>query len=412
MTEVRSSESQSSESQSSQGDPRRGPASGGHRPSGRPGLDVVCFSLEPWDEVWRRNQWFTTEILRLDPTLRLLFAELPVDVPMSLAQRRLPPHPRLRSVGPSGRLWTVSPYKLLPRRVWPGVDVSMGRQIVRAARRLGMMRPLLWVNDNTFAEVVTTTGWRSVYDVTDDMLLAHTGERELERQRRNDRLLLEHATEVVVCSPALAESRGRSRPVHLVPNGVDVAHLRRPQPRPRDLPSGPIVLYQGTLSEGRLDIDLCVDLASGLAGRATFVLLGPVSMSEAATERLDQAGAVLLGARPYTTMPSYLQHADVLVVPHRVSDFTESLDPIKAREFVAVGRPTVATPVAGFRDLEAPVVTASPDTFVETVAAILARDLMPPGPGPLNTPPPTWADRAAEFLAILQTAADPVRGEA
>ena len=53
-------------------------------------------------------------------------------------------------------------------------------------------------------------------------------------------------------------------------------------------------------------------------------------------------------------MPGYLQHADVVIVPHVVSPFTESLDPIKAYECLAVGRPTVATPVPGFRELGDP----------------------------------------------------------
>ena len=44
----------------------------------------------------------------------------------------------------------------------------------------------------------------------------------------------------------------------------------------------------------------------------------------------------LLGARPYEDVPAYLQHADVVIVPHRVSPFTESLDPIKAYECLAI----------------------------------------------------------------------------
>ena len=59
--------------------------------------DVVCCSLEPWDEVWRRNQHLATELLGLRPTLRLLFAEAAVDVPWSLLQRRWPAPSGLRA---------------------------------------------------------------------------------------------------------------------------------------------------------------------------------------------------------------------------------------------------------------------------------------------------------------------------
>ena len=192
--------------------------------------------------------------------------------------------------------------------------------------------------------------------------------------------------------------------MHVITNGVDVDHLRSPTDRPADLPPGRVVLYQGTLSDGRLDIGLCVSLARDLTGRATLVFLGPNSLSKSAEAEVLGAGAVILGSRPYATMPAYLQHADVLVVPHQVIPFTESLDPIKAREFQAVGRPVVATPVAGFRDLGPPVVVADPDAFVAAVEEVLDRHQLPPGPGALIGEPTTWAAQAAAFLAVLDSA--------
>ena len=58
--------------------------------------------------------------------------------------------------------------------------------------------------------------------------------------------------------------------------------------------------------------------------------------------------------------------ADVIIVPHLRTPFTESLDPIKAYECRAVGRPVVATDVAGFRDLGPPVVVAEAGEFGAT----------------------------------------------
>ena len=42
------------------------------------------------------------------------------------------------------------------------------------------------------------------------------------------------------------------------------------------------------------------------------------------------------------SVPAYLRHADVLLVPHVVDAFTDSLDPIKLYEYRAGGRPGVA----------------------------------------------------------------------
>ncbi len=366
--------------------------------------DVICLSLEPWNEVWRRNQLMVTELLRLRPEMRVLFAETPIDVLWSLRQGKRPASGGLRPIGDTGRLWAMAPRKWLPRRIRPGTDESLARQVLAAGRTLGFERPLLWINDCTYAPMVRSTGWPSVYDITDDWLLAEGDSRWLERQRTNDALALRDVDEVVVCSPVLAESRGRQRPVHVITNGVDVDHLRSPTDRPVDLPSGRIVLYQGTLSDGRLDIGLCASLARGLAGRATLVLLGPNSLSRSAERELLDAGAVILGSRPYATMPAYLQHADVLVVPHQVIPFTESLDPIKAREFQSVGRPVVTTPVAGFRDLGRPMEVVQPESFVAAVEAVLDRPPLPSGPGELIGEPTTWARQAAAFLAVLDAA--------
>ena len=83
----------------------------------------------------------------------------------------------------------------------------------------------------------------------------------------------------------------------------------------------------------------------------SVVLVGPVALATASSERMSRHPNIhTLGPRPYADVPAYLQHADVVIVPHVITPFTESLDPIKAYECRAVGRPTIATQVAGFRD--------------------------------------------------------------
>ncbi len=372
-------------------------------------LDIVCCSLENWDDIWRRNQFLAAEMLGSNPAARILFVEPPVDMAWAVLRRQRVNRSRLRPAGDTGRLWLFTPRKWAPRRVWPYVDLGLGRQVTRAAKRVGFTAPLLWLNDNTYAPLALRPGWPTLYDITDDWLHAGQGARELERQVRNDNLALQTAREVVVCSPNLVDTRGTSRPVHLIPNGVDVAFLRAPQPRPADLPASPIVLYTGTLSETRLDVDLCCDLARRLQDDAvgTFVLVGPNSLTTQNTDQLTAAGALVLGARPYKDLPGYLQVADIIVVPHVVSPFTESLDPIKAREIVAVGRPAVSTPVAGFRDLGPPVTVATADQFVGVVLELLAKESLPAGPGPLRQSPTSWSDRAREFSVILRKCRQP-----
>jgi glycosyltransferase involved in cell wall biosynthesis len=66
---------------------------------------------------------------------------------------------------------------------------------------------------------------------------------------------------------------------------------------------------------------------------------------------------------------------DVCIVPHRVTPFTESLNPIKLWEYLAAGKPIVSTDVAGFRDYPQFVRIASDaPSFLQAVQAALTED--------------------------------------
>jgi hypothetical protein len=110
----------------------------------------------------------------------------------------------------------------------------------------------------------------------------------------------------------------------------------------------------------------------------------------------------LLGPRRYAEVPAYLQHADVVIVPHVVSPFTESLDPIKAYECLAIDRPTVATPVAGFREHAGEMRIAERSSFPGAVADALAS---PAGVARAGADVPSWELRSREFEDALGRAA-------
>jgi glycosyltransferase involved in cell wall biosynthesis len=359
---------------------------------------VVC-SLEEWDEVWRRNQFLVDRLLRRDPELRILFVEPPADPLHDLRRKRRASGPRVRSVEAGSRLRTFRPLKPLPRGFGGTADASLRAQVRVACRILGFARPTLWINDVTYAPLIRATGWPAVYDVTDDWLFAPASARELDRLRRLDELALRDAAEVVVCSADLARSRGASRRVTLISNAVDVEHFRRKTQRPADLPRSPVAVYVGSLHDSRLDVELVVELAHAIDG-LTVALVGPDSLTRSARASLTAASVRLLGPRPYAAVPAYLQHADVIVVPHRVDAFTESLDPIKAYECLAVARPVVTTPVAGFREHADSFSVVGRNAFVEAVRAALPGGLAAPSERRI----PSWDERAEAFAAVLRRA--------
>jgi glycosyltransferase involved in cell wall biosynthesis len=366
-------------------------------------MDLVVVSLEAWDGVWRRNQHLISRLLESDPALRVLFVEPVADPLHDLVSRRRPalgfgPRPAAEY---GGRLLRMRPVKLLPRRIDSRADARLARVVERAARRSEMRSPIVWINDPRAAALLPLTGWPTLYDITDDWLAADRSAAEVERTRHDERLLLREARAVVVCSPELLRRKAaeRSGEIDLIPNAVDVRAYRTPRERPVDLPPVAAV-YVGTLHTDRLDVALCEATATALGDRASLVLVGPDALDPSDSERLRRAGVVILGARSHDEVIGYLQHADLLVVPHRVTPFTESLDPIKLYEYAAVGRPVVSTPVAGFRDSAGPrVKVVAPTEFPHAVAAALpATDHFPAG---AQAGVAGWDERAAAMRAVL-----------
>lgn len=367
--------------------------------------ELVVLSLEAWDQVWRRNQYLVAGLLRTDPSLRVLFVEPAADPAFTAYRGEFPRlGGGLRAVEldgvEHGRLWAYEPTKLLPRRVDPLVDRRIATSVRRQVRRLGFGSPILWINDPAGAAVLELTGWPALYDITDDWLEADRTPAEHARLVRDEAFLMRHCEEVVVCSEALVRSKGEIGHVTLVRNAVDADAYRVPMPRPHDLPDGPIALYLGTVHTDRIDLALCVESARSIRGRGHLVLVGPAPLGTDDAARLADAGVILMGARNREQVPAYLQHADVLVVPHVVTPFTESLDPIKLYEYQAVGRPVVSTPVAGFRDCGDPRVTvAEGDDFAQA----LLRSLPAPWrfPDGAEGAVPSWADRVEEMRQVI-----------
>ena len=155
-------------------------------------------------------------------------------------------------------------------------------------------------------------------------------------------------------------------------NGVDLDLFSRPAPEaPPGLPAGPFLAYVGVVQE-RVDLALLETLAHGSG--LPVVVAGPASPEDVA--RLERAGVIVLGPIHHDLVPGILRRAAVGLVPHRVNEFTTSMDPMKLLEYLAAGLPVVTTPLPGVAELSARVFVADgPSEFVEAArrAAALPR---------------------------------------
>lgn len=333
---------------------------------------VALISLERWDDIWRRNQHLSSELIKQGLCRDLLFVSPPSKRPIIDHE----PQPGIRVIEPH-----------LP---WPAHYGGLRGVAGRLERCLEQV-DVLWVNHATLGALLLD-GRPAVYDVTDDWREARNS-RLARRQLIAAESRLANRARTIVCSETLRE-RWRSRyhiDATVVRNAVDAPAVAAARARELTQP-GPHVGYIGTLQAERLDIALIQALAS--ATTASVHLVGPVHLDERSLQAVSSHKNVYLhGPVPATEVPSWLQAMDVLLLPHIISSFTLSLDAIKAHEYLATARPIVATPTSGFQELSEPgVITVPSDRFVDAVLGVL-RD----PPDCRGRTVETWAGRAREF---------------
>lgn len=303
-----------------------------------------------------------------------------------------------------GRTPTILEARVLP---FPGNSVAsfvnrrlLGRAINASMRAAGIRRPVLWASLPTAVDAVGTMGERTVvYYCGDDFAslagVDHEAVTALERK------LAERADLILCASPILAD-KFPSAKSKLIPHGVDLDLFQTPAPRPTDLPNGrPMAGFYGSISDW-VDLDLIAG-AARLLPEWLFVLVGPVRTDIAALKGLGNVR--LLGQRPHEALPGYVQNWDVSLIPFRDTPQIRACNPLKLREYLAAGRPIVATDfpaLDGYRDLIR--VVDGPRSFASSLCAALNEGALQVAERRDRVRAESWEARAAQvskFLDVL-----------
>jgi glycosyltransferase involved in cell wall biosynthesis len=213
--------------------------------------------------------------------------------------------------------------------------------IRRTLRRLRMKRPVLFASVPTAIDYVGRLDESAVvYYITDDYSLWPGGNAE--RIRRADQELAKASDLILPCNSVLLSQHGASDAVaKVLPHAVDLGHFSRPAgPCPKDVPThdGPRACFFGLIYE-KIDLQLLATLAEKRP-ELQILMVGPVKTD---VSRLSELSNVFfLGPKDYSELPAYLHAADILLVPYVRDQETLRKGPLKIRECLAVGKPTVA----------------------------------------------------------------------
>ncbi len=104
----------------------------------------------------------------------------------------------------------------------------------------------------------------------------------------------------------------------------------------------PIIGYVGFLTTIRLDIELLIKIAIHNK-KWSLVLVGPEDEDFKKSKLHDLENVYFLGKRPINDLPAYIKSFDVAINPQIVNPITDINYPLKIDEYLAMGKPTVAT---------------------------------------------------------------------
>lgn len=105
---------------------------------------------------------------------------------------------------------------------------------------------------------------------------------------------------------------------------------------------GTIIGYVGVLQTFRLDIDILIHIAKSHSDWQ-IVLVGPEDDDFKNSALHAMPNVHFLGSKPVTDVPAYINAFDVCINPQRVSQVTIGNYPRKVDEYLAMGKPVVAT---------------------------------------------------------------------
>ncbi|MDW7729090.1 MAG: glycosyltransferase [Bacillota bacterium] len=145
--------------------------------------------------------------------------------------------------------------------------------------------------------------------------------------------------------------------VHYLPNGVSDQFFEKGRLKPDDFPQDkrPVAVYVGTI-DTRFDLDTVSEAVLKMEDWH-FLLIGKVTdfkLMPGLNKLAERDNLTMLGPKPYHQLPAYLQHSSTGLIPFRLNELTEAVNPIKYYEYLASGLPVVAPPMRELTEMQGP----------------------------------------------------------
>ena len=373
---------------------------------------VLAFAQVDWHGTWYSRHQILSRLAR---TCRVVVVEHPSPMRDVLAGK-ISARPVLESVAPN--LWTYHPPRLLPEIFRPVaarklLDRLRARHLRSSVRRLGLVDPVIYAWHPQYAPAIALQPERfTIFHCYDKYDAYH--DAPVAAVLAEERQLVDRSDLVFASSRILADDiqQRTGHPVRYVPHGVDFAYFRERadrDPLPPDLAAlpRPRIGYVARLDE-RIDDEALREIATARPDWSLVIIGGDGFQSAEGRSRFQSLCSLpnvhAIGQRPREAIPAYTAGLDVCLLCYRSDNWGRWVQPIKAYEYLACGRPVVSAPIDAALDFgDLVTVVPEPKRWVAAIEAALAAD------GPEERArriefarTNTWDQRVADLVAQIE----------
>lgn len=336
--------------------------------------DFIVTSSQPW-EIEIGSTIINTS-LEISKQNRVLFINTPMDLASRIRDRKNPTAAYLRrmevikgKVSPIRRInnnlyvldcpFTLLSVNKFPAGIFDFFNKFNNRRIARwvnkQIRIIGLKDHILLIDTDIFKsqylkeylQPAISIYYRRDYVIGFPYWRKHGPRLEQSLVRKSDIVLANSSYFAEELKPLNAN-------IYPINTGVNLELYDSEQQHPlpvdmQDIPS-PVVGYTGAIIESRLDSDLLYHVASKLP-EYNFVFVGPEDAHFKHHPLHQLSNTHFLGQKDMKELPRYIRHFDVCINPQKLNPITIGNYPLKVDEYLAMGKPVVATSTHTMRDV-------------------------------------------------------------
>lgn len=222
---------------------------------------------------------------------------------------------------------------------------SVEMQIKLTMKALGFKKPLYYINCPPAIEIARNLGCEKyIYERT-DLFEAQPGVNKSYIMSLDDELMTNADLALYVNTAMWKKGLEKNKNSMLIGHGVDYdmfSKAHKIETVPEDIASipGPKIGFFGVIHDKTSDMELLEYIAKALPDMS-LVLVGPISTD---VSRLrEYKNVYFLGKKPYNEVALYGKEFDVSIMPWNKSKWIEHCNPVKIKEYLALGKPIVST---------------------------------------------------------------------